>query len=72
MPVPAPPPSDGVPDSIWIDLGYPVGVARRQLGRTGLSNEAVEELLAARPILSGEDREILARIVTGLNTRSES
>ncbi len=51
----------GAADSIWIDLGYPpASEVRHSLVRSGLSRQALEALLSARPLTDPRDRSRLA------------
>ncbi|MCB1889370.1 MAG: hypothetical protein KDH20_17315 [Rhodocyclaceae bacterium] len=57
---------DGAADSIWLDLGYPIGAeARRALVRAGLSRQGLEALAAARPVTDAGDRLRLADWLVG-------
>ena len=58
--------ADGAPDSIWIDLGFPIGaVERERVRKAGLSWAGVDELFGARALSSARDRALLASWLGG-------
>ncbi len=58
--------SGGTPDSIWLDLGFPVGAGSRgPVRKAGMSCTGVEELFGARALSSARDRALLASWISG-------